>query len=181
MAAHQASPSLGFSRQEHWNGLPFPSPVHESEKWKWSRSVVSDSRDPMDCSSPGSSVHGILQARVLEWGAIGINKDIIQICGGIGSHSISLLVITSSLWRPTGKWDSEADFLKGWMHLWPNTVCRTWSCHSKWYLAKYSLAVAYLKHGIWFLLQLNEGEVYQWLLLLLLLSRFSRVQLCATP
>ena len=26
--------------------------------------------DPMDCSLPGSSVHGILQARVLEWGAI---------------------------------------------------------------------------------------------------------------
>ena len=26
------SPSLGFSRQEHWGGLPFPSPVHESEK-----------------------------------------------------------------------------------------------------------------------------------------------------
>ena len=36
-------PSLGFSRQEHWSGLPFPSPMHESEKWKWSRSVVSDS------------------------------------------------------------------------------------------------------------------------------------------
>ena len=26
------APSLGFSRQEHWSGLPFPSPVHESEK-----------------------------------------------------------------------------------------------------------------------------------------------------
>ena len=39
MAAHQAPPSLGFSRQEHRSGLPFPSPVHESEKWKWSRSV----------------------------------------------------------------------------------------------------------------------------------------------
>ena len=26
------SPSLGFSKQEHWSGLPFPSPVHESEK-----------------------------------------------------------------------------------------------------------------------------------------------------
>ena len=26
------SPSLGFSRQEHWSGLPFPSPIHESEK-----------------------------------------------------------------------------------------------------------------------------------------------------
>ena len=31
-AAQQAPPSLGFSRQEHWNGLPFPSPMHESEK-----------------------------------------------------------------------------------------------------------------------------------------------------
>ena len=31
-AAHQAPPSLGFSRQEHWSGLPFPSPTHESEK-----------------------------------------------------------------------------------------------------------------------------------------------------
>ena len=30
-AAHQAPPSLGFSRQEHWSGLPFPSPVRESE------------------------------------------------------------------------------------------------------------------------------------------------------
>ena len=32
MAAHQAPPSLGFSRQEYWSGLPFPSPMHESEK-----------------------------------------------------------------------------------------------------------------------------------------------------
>ena len=45
-AAHQAAPSLGFSRQEHWSGLPFPSPMHEGEKWKWSRSVVSDSSRP---------------------------------------------------------------------------------------------------------------------------------------
>ena len=32
MAAHQAPLSLGFSRQEHWSGLPFPSPMHESGK-----------------------------------------------------------------------------------------------------------------------------------------------------
>ena len=31
MTAHQAAPSLGFSRHEHWSGLPFPSPIHESE------------------------------------------------------------------------------------------------------------------------------------------------------
>ena len=30
--------------------------------------------DPMDCSLPGSSVHGILQARVLEWGAIAFSS-----------------------------------------------------------------------------------------------------------
>ena len=29
--------------------------------------MVSDSSDPMDCSLPGSSVHGIFQAKVLEW------------------------------------------------------------------------------------------------------------------
>ena len=33
-AAHQAPPSLVFSRQEHRSGLPFPSPVHEGEKRK---------------------------------------------------------------------------------------------------------------------------------------------------
>ena len=67
-AAHQAPLSLEFSRQEYWSGLPFPSPRHESE------SEVTQScptpRDPMDCSPPGSSVHGIFQARVLEWVAI---------------------------------------------------------------------------------------------------------------
>ena len=40
------SPSLEFSRQEHWSGLPFPSPMHESEKWKCSRSVVSYPQRP---------------------------------------------------------------------------------------------------------------------------------------
>ena len=39
-------PSLGFSRQEYWSWLPFPSPVHESEKWKWSCSVLSHSSRP---------------------------------------------------------------------------------------------------------------------------------------
>ena len=45
-AAHQTPPSQGFSRQEHWSGLPFPSPRHESEKWKWSCSVEFDSATP---------------------------------------------------------------------------------------------------------------------------------------
>ena len=66
MAAHQARPSLGFSRQEHWSGLPFPSPMRESEVAQLCQTL----HDPMDCSLPGSSIHGIFQATVLEWGAI---------------------------------------------------------------------------------------------------------------
>ena len=114
-AAHQAPPSPGFSRQEHWSGLPFPFPMHESEKWKSSRSVVSDSSwlhglqpirllhpwdfpgkstgvgchcllqwshsvmsnscNPMDCTPPRPSVHGIFQARVLECVAISFSRS----------------------------------------------------------------------------------------------------------
>ena len=77
-AAHQAPPSLGFSRQEHWSGLPFPSPIHEREKWKWGRSVIPNPSDPMDCSLPGSSVHGIFQARVLEWIAIPFSRTCLR-------------------------------------------------------------------------------------------------------
>ena len=35
-------------------------------------------RDPMDCSPPGSSVHGIFQARILEWVAISFSKTWIR-------------------------------------------------------------------------------------------------------
>ena len=72
-AAHQAHPSLGFSRQEHSRqgvGCHF---LLQCMKVK-SESEVAQScltlSDPMDCSPPGSSVHGIFQARVLEWGAV---------------------------------------------------------------------------------------------------------------
>ena len=36
--------------------------------------AVSDSWDPMDCRPPGSSVHGIFQARILEWVAISFSN-----------------------------------------------------------------------------------------------------------
>ena len=52
---HQAPLSLGFSRQEYWSGLPLPSPMCKSEKWKWSRSVVSNSLRP----------HGLKPTRLL--------------------------------------------------------------------------------------------------------------------
>ena len=73
-AAHQAPPSLEFSRQEHWSGLPFPSPMHEKSESEVAQSCPTLS-NPMDCSLPGSSIHGIFQARVLEWGAIAFSEE----------------------------------------------------------------------------------------------------------
>ena len=70
MAAHQAPPSLGFSRQEHWSGLPF---LLQGMKVKRESEVAQSCPtlcDPIDSSPPGSSAHGIFQARVLEWIAI---------------------------------------------------------------------------------------------------------------
>ena len=75
MAAHQAPPSLGSSRQEHWSGLPFPSPMRESEV---AQSCLTPS-DPMDYSPPGSSIHGIFQARVLEWGATAFYSSSVRV------------------------------------------------------------------------------------------------------
>ena len=71
-AAHQAPPSLGLSRQEHWSGLPFPSPMHESENESEVLQSCPTLNDPMNCSPPGSSLHGIFQERVLEWGSINL-------------------------------------------------------------------------------------------------------------
>ena len=74
-AACQAPLSMGFSRQEYWSGMPSPSPPMQSTpvqslvKVKVAQSCPALC-DPMDCSLPGSSIHGIFQARVLEWGAI---------------------------------------------------------------------------------------------------------------
>ena len=83
-AAYQAPPSMGFSRQEYWSGVPLPSLTsvlfrssfyaEVGRCWEKGRKGVVHScltlSDPMDCSPAGSSIHGIFQARVLEWGAI---------------------------------------------------------------------------------------------------------------
>ena len=70
MAAHQAPPSLGFSRKNTGVGCHFLLQIMKVK----SESEVAQScmtpSDSMDCGLPGSSVHGIFQARVLEWVAI---------------------------------------------------------------------------------------------------------------
>ena len=46
--------------------------------------------DPMDCSLPGSSVHEIFQARVLEWGAIAFSRKTVE--PGTSVHALSTLL-----------------------------------------------------------------------------------------
>ena len=62
-------PSLGFSRQEHWSGLPLPSPMQERKSEREVAESCSTLSNPTDCGLPGSSIHGIFQARALEWGS----------------------------------------------------------------------------------------------------------------
>ena len=89
-----ATPSLGFSRQEHWSGLPFPSPMHKSERWKWSCSVMSNSLRP----------HGLQPTRLLRpWDFPGKST-------GVGCHCLlcnacyNLINFESAKWKkPTTK------------------------------------------------------------------------------
>ena len=83
-------------------------------------------RDPMDCSLIGSSVHGIFQARVLEWGAIAFSDDISRQCikkwrhhfADKGPYSRSYGFSSSHVWM----W--ELDHKEGW-------VLKNW-CFKLW-------------------------------------------------
>ena len=66
--------------------------MHESEKWKGSHSVLSDSLWPHGLRLPGSSVHGIFQARALEWGAIDSIKKVIHVSWGYEPHGSSCIM-----------------------------------------------------------------------------------------
>ena len=114
MAARQAPPSLGFSRQEHWlEWLPFPSPMHESEKWKWSRSVMSDSSWP----------HGLQPTRLLRpWDFPGKST-------GVGCHCLLRGTLLPSrkwlAWVLCHSWTTEP-----WAHPWA-------SCRGPWTLPSF--------------------------------------------
>ena len=79
--AHQAPLSMEFSRQEYWNGLPFPSPfapvIIISTIYLRVCSVTQSCPTlcyPMDCSLPGCSIHRIFQAKIPVWVAISFSR-----------------------------------------------------------------------------------------------------------
>ena len=107
MAAHQAPRSLGFSRGEYCSGLPFPSPMHESEKWKWSCSVVSDSQQP----------HGLQPTRLLRpWDFPGEST-------GVGCHCLLRKKELGSDKSMDVDWTSIGNNLE-----WDNSFCRRQFC-----------------------------------------------------
>ena len=123
MAAHQAPPSLGFSRQKHWSGLPFPSPMHESEKWKGSRSVVSNSSRP-----PGLQPTRLLRP----WDFPGKST-------GVGCHRL----LRSLCWvGPKSLLGfSVTSFGKTRMNILANSIWYTsfWFCLNHWPLATFGM------------------------------------------
>ena len=85
-AAYQAPPSTGFSRQEYWSlslwtAVNLPSGTNTSWAGHLELKVLVALCDPMDCSPQCSSVHGILQARILEWVASAFSRRIFQTQG----------------------------------------------------------------------------------------------------
>ena len=150
MAAHQAPLSLGFSRQEHWSGLPFPSPVHESEKWKWSCSVVSDSLQPRGLQPtrplrpwdfPGKST-GVGCHCLLWTKPTGYNKDPVQSKNKIKLRkknlALDLLIFCfpdAILWFLTLRFNSAHFLMQMNCSLLDSLLCpaKPWAFHSRCY------------------------------------------------
>ena len=94
--AYQAPPSMGFSRQEYWSGVPLPSPQLLS-------CVQLFLCDPMDWSPSGPSVHGILWARTLEWGAISSSGESSQSRGWTHMSCVSCIAGSVCTYWASGK------------------------------------------------------------------------------
>ena len=92
--------------QGHWRGLPFPSPMHESEKWKGSHSVMSDPQRPHGLQ-PSRLLHPWdSPTRVLEWGAIAFSVHGSYSPMNILEHWHSSLIFTYKFPRISWDWHS---------------------------------------------------------------------------
>ena len=70
--------------------------------------------DPMNCSLPGSSVHGIFQARVLEWGAIAFSTnqgklEVVQ--QEMARMNVNILGISELRWTEMGEFNSDDHYI----------------------------------------------------------------------
>ena len=73
----QAPPSLGFSRQEHWSGLPFPSPMHERESKVKSLSHIRLFTTPWTVAYQGPPSMGFPRSE--HWSGLPLNSPVMSI------------------------------------------------------------------------------------------------------
>ena len=87
--------------------------------------------DPMDCSPPGSSVHGMFQARVLEWGAIAFSGP----CGwGSGISDDSQRVPPSLSFSLQAHWKGRMLERCVFLKTWTTVPIMAWAVPSSWFL-----------------------------------------------
>ena len=67
---NRSIPCAQEEKKQFKNGINIPKKGKETEVAQLCPTLW----DPVDCSPPGSSVRGILQARILEWGAISFSR-----------------------------------------------------------------------------------------------------------
>ena len=113
-----AVPGILQARTLEWLGLPFPSPMYENEKWKWSRSVLSDSSRP----------HGLQPTRLLcPWDFPGKST-------GVGRHCLlwTRSMSFSNLKRPWRMWIKKKMIIKHkWICYFSENVWSLWKGHLK--------------------------------------------------
>ena len=155
------------------------------ESEKWSSSVVSNSLQPVDCSLPGSSVHEILQARILEWIAVSFSRK----SSWLRDQTLISCIDRWILYH-WATW--EAHMRSYWLAKLKNAGvrCQAWFVWNpvpflSSLLGSLFCYVSILpQSGVPYtgknIIIIQEAE-NRWYLLLLLLSRFNHVWLYATP
>ena len=119
--------------------------------WWFSLQVASDSCDPRNCSPPGSSVHGILQARIMEWAAISFSRR----SSGRGWW---LLLPSTHHYASCFQAQNPLNYL--WFQ---HIFSITWDSQDMpWLLPKEATWWKYLNQSFWALLSLLKSQVF-WL------------------
>ena len=113
MEAHQAPPSLGFSRQEHWSGLPFPSPMQESEKLfsrvqllatPWTAAYQAPPSMGFSRQEYWSGCHCLLQGNLIPPVPFFFLQSALAIQGLLCFHMNSEIFCSSSVKNTIGNW-----------------------------------------------------------------------------
>ena len=102
--AYQTSPSMGFSRQEYWSGLLFPSPEDLPDPGiKPALQVDSLLTEPLDYNSNECSTASGLLRRKMEWG--GVKRELVRVKAQVSGHAPDVHQLIQSRHPSSSKMD----------------------------------------------------------------------------